>query len=111
MVPAADWPGFKAFVEEHVRNANITIIEGINASQYGIGMACGRVVEAMTRNERAVFPLGCHIAEYGVTLSMPVVIGRQGVERLIVPPMSPDERAALERSATTLKAAMARFSI
>jgi L-lactate dehydrogenase len=44
---------FKARVEMQVRNANITIIEGINASQYGIGMACGRVVEAMTRDERA----------------------------------------------------------
>jgi L-lactate dehydrogenase len=109
MVAADDWPGFKAFVEEHVRNANITIIEGINASQYGIGMACGRVVEAMTRNERAVFPLGYHIAEYGVTLSMPVVIGRRGVERLLTPSMSAEERAALERSAATMKAAMARI--
>ena len=99
--------GFKARVEEQVRNANITIIEGINASQYGIGMACGRVVEAMIRDERAVFPLGHHLPEHGVTLSMPVVIGRAGALRVLDPPMSDGERAAFGRSAETMRAAMA----
>jgi len=99
--------GFRARVEEQVRNANITIIEGINASQYGIGMACGRIVEAMTRDEHAVFPLGHHLPQYGVTLSVPVVIGRQGVVRMLQPPMADQERAALERSAATMQAAMA----
>lgn len=109
LIPPGDFAAFKARVEEQVRNANITIIEGINASQYGIGMACGRIVEAMTRNENAVFPLGVHMPEYGVTLSMPVVIGRAGVVRTLVPPMAPDERAALERSAATMRAALERL--
>jgi L-lactate dehydrogenase len=106
LIPADDVADFKARVEEQVRTANITIIEGINASQYGIGMACGRIVEAMTRNERAVFPLGHHIPEYGVTLSFPVVIGREGIVRGLRPPMSDEERAALERSAATMRAAI-----
>jgi len=102
-------PGFKARVEEQVRNANITIIEGINASQYGIGIACGRIVEAMTRNEHAVFPLGTHLPQYGVTLAMPVVIGRGGVERVLMPSMAAEERAALKRSAATMRAAMEKM--
>jgi len=106
LIPPGDFAAFKARVEEQVRHANITIIEGINASQYGIGMACGRIVEAMTRHENAVFPLGVHMPEYGVTLSMPVVIGRPGVVRTLVPPMAQDERAALERSAATMRAAL-----
>jgi L-lactate dehydrogenase len=106
LIEPAALPNFRAQVEEQVRNANITIIEGINASQYGIGIACGRIVEAMTRNEHAVFPLGVHMPEHGVTLSMPVVIGRQGVVRILTPPMAPDERAALERSAATMRTAI-----
>ncbi len=101
-----DVAAFKARVEEQVRNANITIIEGINASQYGIGMACGRVVEAMTRDEHAVFPLGCHLPEHGVTLLVPVVIGRRGVVRTLQPPMDQHERAALDRSAATMQTAI-----
>jgi L-lactate dehydrogenase len=100
---------FKARVEQQVQHANITIIEGINASQYGIGMACGRIVEAMTRDERAVFPLGSYLPQYGTTLSMPVVIGRQGIVKSIVCPMGPGEQAALRRSAETLKAALDRL--
>ena len=106
LIPPEQATAFKAAVEEQVRNANITIIEGINASQYGIGMACGRLVEAMTRNENAVFPLGLHQPEFGVTLSVPVVMGRRGVVRSLVPPMAPEERAAFERSAATLRAAL-----
>src|SRR5258706_12166974 len=48
LIPKDDVADFKARVETQVRDANITIIEGINASQYGIGMACGRVVAALT---------------------------------------------------------------
>ncbi len=78
MVPIDEVGAFRAKVEAQVRNANITIIEGTGASQYGIGMACGRLVEAMIRNEFAVFPLGCHVPEYGTTLSVPTVLGAQG---------------------------------
>ncbi len=99
-------PTFKSSVEQQVRDANITIIEGIAASQYGIGIACGRIVEAMTRDERAVFPLGIHLPSYGVTLSMPVIIGRQGAVRILHPTLAPEESQALERSAKTMRAAL-----
>jgi L-lactate dehydrogenase len=111
MIPASEAAAFKVNVESQVRNANITIIEGTGASQYGIGMAAGRLVEAITRDEHAVFPLGCHVPEYGITLSVPTVLGRSGVVRILKPVMSNDERAALEGSAATLRAAFARLEV
>jgi L-lactate dehydrogenase len=102
--------GFKARVEAQVRNANITIIEGTGASQFGIGIACGRLVEAITRDEHAVFPLGSHLPAYGTTLSVPTVLARKGIVRTLEPVMSPAERAALERSAETLRAAYAKLT-
>lgn len=109
MIPPNTIETFKTTVETQVRNANITIIEGTGASQYGIGMACGRLVEAMTRDEHAVFPLGCHVPEYGTTLSVPVVLGRRGIVRRLQPVMSEMERAAVELSAETLRAAFGRL--
>jgi len=44
-------------VERDVRYATSTIIEGNNASQYGIGIVCARLAEAVLRDERSVFPL------------------------------------------------------
>jgi L-lactate dehydrogenase len=45
-------------IEQQVRYANITIIEGIGASQYGIGMVCARIAEMILHDERAVIPVG-----------------------------------------------------
>jgi L-lactate dehydrogenase len=57
-----------------------------------------------------VFPIGSYNAEYGVTLSMPSVVGRTGVARILEPSMSDDERRALELSAETLRKAVSTFS-
>jgi L-lactate dehydrogenase len=45
-------------VELDVRCANITIIEGIGASQLGITMVSARLSEIAVRNEQAVIPIG-----------------------------------------------------
>ena len=92
-------------VERDVRYANITIIEGNNASQYGIGIACARLTEAVLRDERSIFPVASYQAAYGVTLALPSVVGGEGVMRVLEPPLSADERAQLQRSAERLRVA------
>jgi L-lactate dehydrogenase len=101
--PVAD---VQAEIEKEVNNANITIIEGIGASQYGIGIVCARLAEAVLRNESCVFPVGSYHQQYGVTLSLPTAIGRHGVLRTLPPKMSKEERDGLERSALVLREAL-----
>lgn len=96
-------------VEQEVRYANITIIEGIGASQLGIGIASARIAEAILRDERAVIPIGSYQPKYGVTLSLPSVLGGQGVTRVFEPEMSEDEKNGLEQSAGALRDAVARI--
>src|SRR3989442_12492845 len=96
-------------IEQEVRYANITIIEGIAASQYGIGMVAARLAEVVLRDERAVIPIGSYNPTYGVTLSLPSVVGQAGVVQILEPAMSQEERQALQGSAETLKAAVARI--
>jgi L-lactate dehydrogenase len=100
---------FRQEVEREVRYANITIIEGLGASQYGVGMVAGRVAEAVLRDERAVFPVGAHNPRYGVALSLPSIVGNAGITEVLWPEMSSDERRALERSAETLKSAVSKY--
>jgi L-lactate dehydrogenase len=102
---------FRHEIERQVRYANIAIIEGIGASQHGIGMACARIAEIVLRKEPAVIPIASYNAEYGVTLSLPSVLGRSGVTRILEPPMSDEEGEALQRSADTLKSALARLQV
>jgi L-lactate dehydrogenase len=97
-------------IEREVRYANITIIEGNQASQFGIGMVAARIAEIVLRDERAVIPIGSYNPRYGVTLSLPSVVGRRGVAQILEPDISEQERQALQRSAETLRAAVARMA-
>jgi L-lactate dehydrogenase len=100
----------RAGIEQEVRYANITIIEGNQASQFGIGMVAARIAEMVLRDERPVVPIGSYHPRYGVTLSFPSVVGRQGVVRILEPDISEEERQGLQRSAETLRNAVARIA-
>ena len=98
-------------LESEVRFANITIIEGTGASALGIGVVSARIAEMIIRDEGSVVPLGSWNPEYGVTLSVPTVVGRGGVVRRLPPDLSAAERQALDKSAETLRSAVARLGI
>jgi L-lactate dehydrogenase len=93
-------------LEKEVRYANITIIEGHDASQYGIGIVSARIAEIVLRDERAAIPIGSYQREFGITLSLPSVVGHAGVLEVMQPELSSQERSALERSAEGLRNAL-----
>jgi L-lactate dehydrogenase len=95
-------------VEESVRYANITIIEGGDASQFGIGIVAARIAEMVLRDERAVIPIGSYNGRFGVTLLLPSIVGRSGVVRIFEPEMSPEEQQALVASAANLRKSLRR---
>ncbi len=101
-----DFDKFRRDVEDEVRYANISIIEGIGASQHGIGMVSARIAEIILRDERVAIPIGSYSREYGVTLSLPGILGREGVLQTLEPELDQEERQGLLRSVDTLKAAL-----
>ena len=103
-------PAFQKDVEQDVRYANITIIEGTGASQLGIGMVTARIAETILRDEHAVIPIGSFNSEYGVTISLPSVLGRRGVSQILEPEMSAEEREKFKNSVEVLRKAAARIT-
>src|ERR1700684_1691169 len=93
---------FHATIENEVRYANITIIEGIGASQYGIGMVCARIAEIVLRDERAVVPIGAYNSRHDLTLSPPTIVGGKGCLKILAPPLSDDEQIGLKKSIEAL---------
>ena len=98
-------------VEHDVRYANISIIEGNNASQHGIGIVCARLAQAVLRDERIVFPVATYQKTYGVTLALPTVVGRRGAISVFEPAMSPSERHQLQQSVERLRSAVSRLGL
>ena len=97
-------------LEKDVRYANITIIEGHDASQYGIAIVACRIAEMILRDERAAIPIGSYHAQYGVTLSLPSVVGRGGIVEVLAPALSAEEDAALVKSGESIAKALERVT-
>jgi L-lactate dehydrogenase len=98
-------------LEKDVRYANITIIEGHDASQYGIGIVSVRIAEIVSGDEHAAIPIGTYQRAFGVTLSLPSIVGRHGIVSVLEPELNDEERAGLEKSAQTLRAALERVRV
>jgi L-lactate dehydrogenase len=99
----------RSSIEKEVRFANITIIEGIGASQYGIGMVCARIAEIVLRDERAVVPIGAYNSRYDLTLSLPTIVGGKGRVKNVDPPLSDDEQIGPKKSIEALGGAQDRL--
>lgn len=119
-VPLREWeldgqPVFTDSVLEElatsVTNAAYEVIEGKGATNYAIGLAGARLVEAIIRDDNTILPLSTVLDDYrgisDVALSVPSLVGREGVRRVMEIPMSVSERKALRVSAATLREAIA----
>jgi L-lactate dehydrogenase len=94
---------------DRVKNAAYEIIARKGATYYAIALGTARMIEAVLRDQSTVLTASVLLhGEYGiedVCLSLPVVLGREGVERVVPMPLTPEERKALLRSADVLRAA------
>ncbi len=97
----------RARIDDGVRNAAYTIINGKGATWYGIGAGLERIVRAVARDEQAVLSVSVLTREVAgvrdVALSVPRVVGATGVSAMLFPDLEPEEHAALERSARLLR--------
>lgn len=94
-------------IDDKVRYAAYTIIDGKGATYYGIGAGLARLVQAILTDEKGLFTVSIFTpAVEGVnevTLSLPRIIGRNGVETTLYPTLDENEHRALHRSAALLK--------
>ncbi|MDQ3702226.1 MAG: L-lactate dehydrogenase [Chloroflexota bacterium] len=102
-----------AEIFRQTRDAAYHIIERKGATFYAVAAGLMRIVEAILRDQRTVLSVSSLIeGPYGlsdVCLSLPTVVRRQGVERVLTLDLSPTEREALGRSADVLKATSAQI--
>ena len=94
-------------IAEDVKNSAYEIISRKKATYYGIAMAVKRICEAIARDEKSILPIssmlhGEHGIE-GISLSMPAIVGKDGVETLVPIQLNDEEVSKLRLSAKTLQ--------
>ncbi len=93
---------------EKTRQAAYRIIEAKGYTQYGIASAVSHLVKAIFSDSKKVLPVSIPLHRYletisGVALSVPCVVGRNGVEQILTPKLDWQEKKLLEKSAETIK--------
>ena len=100
---------------QSVRDSAYEIIKRKGATYYGIAMAVGRIAEAIVRDEHAVLPISVVLegqyGQEGLALSVPSIVGRNGLEEVLEISMSRGESLALSASARQLKEAIAALKL
>lgn len=97
-------------IDHQVRQAAYQIIEGKGATYYGVGSAIARIVEVILGNQRSILTVCTPIPEAArvkdVTLSLPQLVGGEGVLQTLHMPLLPNETEQLQHSAEVIKAAI-----
>jgi L-lactate dehydrogenase len=102
-------------IDEKVRKAAFQIIEGKGASYYGIGSALARIVDVIIHDQRAILtvctPQDTVEGITDITLSLPHVLGGNGIISTLAIPLSNEETGSLTASAEAIKKTLSGLQI
>ncbi len=105
-----NWPEKSTQIFEAVKNSAYHIIDYKGATNFAVGQALIRIVGAILRDSHSVLTVSVQLkGEYdleGVCLSVPCIVSKNGVEKVLLANLSNGEREALHHSAAVLKKSM-----
>jgi L-lactate dehydrogenase len=92
---------------QNVKTAAYQVIQGKGATNYAIGLATARILEAVVHDENRVLPVSSLLTDYhgidDVCLSVPSIVDRHGVGQALPVPLNEAEVAGLRNSAETIR--------
>jgi L-lactate dehydrogenase len=96
-----------AAIDEKVRRAAYHIIEGKGATYYGVGSAIARIVEVILQDERSILTVCTPMQDVAgvkdVTVSLPNLLGGEGIIKTFFPNLNEAETTALHASAQVVR--------
>jgi L-lactate dehydrogenase len=110
-----DWQAARRKVVEEVRHSAYHIIDYKGATWFAVGLALTRIAAAILRNQHGVMTVSAVLeGEYGlsgVSLGVPCIVSRKGVEKVLQVNLPPDEQNALVKSAAALRELIAKLDL
>ncbi len=92
---------------ERAKGFGIEVFRKKGNTSYAIGLATTYLLESMIQDERRTMPLSVRIDDYlgvsDVCLSLPVVVGKGGIARVIHPDLNEHEQAAFRKAAEVVR--------
>ncbi|MCL1971643.1 MAG: L-lactate dehydrogenase [Endomicrobia bacterium] len=101
---------YKAELErifQEVKNRGKEIIKRKGETSYGIGLSMTRISKAVLKNEKSVLPVSVLLEDYhgvsDVYLSVPAIVGKKGIEKVLKVRFNDEEMKAFRHSAAEVK--------
>lgn len=123
-VPLLDWRGIdgpalddeaRTRIARDVVDSAYRIIAGKGATNYAVGLAATRIIEAVLKDEHRVLTVSSKLEDYygisDVCLSVPSIIDRRGVAGVLEVPLSDAELTGLRTSAESMRDVQRRFGL
>ena len=108
-------PGHWYHTFEQVKNAAYEIIQRKGATSYAIGLAVTQLVQAIVHDQNRILTVSClSSGMYGIEdlyLSLPAVVNRQGVNRIVRLSLNPEEEQQIRHSAQLLRQAIDKLKL
>ncbi len=98
-----------------VKNAAYEVIQRKGATSYAIGLGVTQIVQAILRNQNRVLTVSTLINNFegieDVCLSLPAVVNRQGVSRILNLTLTPTEKQQLQQSSQVLQETIKKLNL
>lgn len=105
----------KTQIDDRVRRAAHRIIQGKRATYYGIAAGLSHIAAAIRDDERVVLTLSTHTSNVSgfedVSLSLPRIVGAEGIITTLFPSLSAEEHRQLCQSATVIREAAKQIGL
>lgn len=112
-IPISQFPGItESFLEAAAKETKervYAIISCKEATYYGIAACVADIIESIVFDKKRIIPISCFHAPYDVYLSMPTVIGADGIGTIFMPPFNADEKKQLDNSIEALQATIEKI--
>lgn len=99
----------------HLKHSAYHIIDYKGATWFAVGLALTRIAAAILRNQHGVLTVSSVLeGEYGLSglsLGVPCILSRSGVEKVLQVTLPPDEQSALVKSAAVLREAIEQLGL
>ena len=99
---------------EDTRQVAAKVIESKGSTVHAPGNAISTILESVLKDRKQVIPVTTYLdGEYGhsdVTIGVPAVVGKRGVEKIIELDLNGEERERFDKAVTVVKAAISSIS-
>jgi len=102
---------------KRTRDGGIEIVNYLKtgSAYYAPSAAAVEMVEGIVKDKKRILPCAAYLeGEYGLKdtyIGVPVMLGKKGIEKIIEVPLTPEEKAALHKSAQEVKSNIAKLKL